>query len=71
METALQVFQTLGFPTACVLLLGYVGYKFLNRIMDENKNRESRYVDILETYSDRMNDIAQTLKEIQETLQKE
>lgn len=43
MESIIQIIQTLGFPVACVIFLCLFVYKYINRIMDENKAREDRY----------------------------
>lgn len=71
MESLVKVVETLGFPIACVVLLGYVGYKYLNRIMDENQQREKRYQDLLEDYADKMGEITKALTEIKNALKSE
>lgn len=64
MENVLQIIQTLGFPIACVVFLGWFVYKYINRIMDENKSREDHYQELLTNYGEKMAEISKALAEI-------
>lgn len=64
MDTVTQLIQTLGFPVACVVFMGWFCYKYINRIMDENKDREARYQEMLTTYGNKMAEISEALVEI-------
>ena len=64
MENVLQIIQTLGFPVACVVFLGWFVYKYINRIMDENKSREDHYQELLTNYGEKMAEISKALAEI-------
>lgn len=64
MENVLQIIQTLGFPIACVVFLGWFVYKYINRIMDENKTREDHYQELLTNYGEKMAEISKALAEI-------
>lgn len=64
MEQAIQIIQTLGFPIAVVIFLGFFCWKFIIRIMDENKERETCYRDMLTNYGEKMAEISEALAEI-------
>ena len=64
MEQAIQIIQTLGFPIAIVIFLGFFCWKFIVRIMDENKERETCYRDMLTNYGEKMAEIRKALVEI-------
>lgn len=64
METFLSVIQTVGFPIACVIGLSWFGAKYVGRIMDENKEREAKYQQMLVSYGEKMSQIAASLAEI-------
>lgn len=59
-----QIIQSLGFPVACVVFLGWFCYKYINRIMDENQSREARYQEMLTNYGTKMAEISKALAEI-------
>lgn len=64
MEAVITIVQTLGFPIACVVGLGWFAYTFVKRIQDENAAREAKYQTMLENYGARMAEIAEALAEI-------
>ena len=64
MEQITQIIQTLGFPIAIVIFLGFFCWKFIVRIMDENKERETCYRNMLMNYGEKMAEISEALVEI-------
>ena len=64
MEQVMQIIQTLGFPIAIVIFLGFFCWKFIVRIMDENKERETCYRNMLTNYGEKMAEISKALVEI-------
>ena len=64
MEQITQIIQTLGFPIAIVIFLGFFCWKFIVRIMDENKERETCYRNMLMNYGEKMAEISEALAEI-------
>ena len=64
MEQVTQIIQTLGFPIAIVIFLGFFCWKFIVRIMDENKERETCYRDMLMNYGEKMAEISEALAEV-------
>ena len=64
MEQAMQIIQALGFPIAIVIFLGFFCWKFIVRIMDENKERETCYRNMLTNYGEKMAEISKALVEI-------
>ena len=64
MEQVMQIIQTLGFPIAIVIFLGFFCWKFIVRIMDENKERETCYRNMLMNYGEKMAEISEALAEI-------
>lgn len=64
MEQIAQIIQTLGFPIAIVIFLGFFCWKFIVRIMDENKERETCYRDMLRNYGEKMAEISKALAEV-------
>ena len=64
MEQITQIIQTLGFPIAIVIFLGFFCWKFIVRIMDENKERETCYRDMLMNYGEKMAEISKALAEV-------
>ena len=64
MEQVMQIIQTLGFPIAIVIFLGFFCWKFIVRIMDENKERETCYRGMLTNYGEKMAEISKALVEI-------
>lgn len=80
MEAITTAFTSLGFPVACVAVLGWFIYKYIQRIQNDNANREVKLMDMLEhcqsklaeitTVLDRLcdevNDMRQDIKESQD-----
>ena len=64
MEQITQIIQTLGFPIAIVIFLGFFCWKFIVRIMDENKERETCYRNMLMNYGEKMAEISEALAEV-------
>lgn len=64
MEAVQQIIQSLGFPIAVCVGLGWFMYRFIERIQTENKDREDRLLSILETYGNRMQSITLTLEKL-------
>ncbi len=44
MEHIIEIIQTIGFPIACVLCLGFAYYKDNTRAKDEAKEREDKLI---------------------------
>lgn len=75
MEAIITVIQTLGFPIACVVGLGFFIWKFVTRIQDENKQREENYQKrednyqtLLVMYGEKMAEISAALERITQDL---
>jgi len=64
MEVVIQFIQTLGFPIAVAVAVGFIFYKVLIRVMDENKQREENYQKLLVDYGAKMGEITAALAEI-------
>lgn len=64
MEVVTQMIQTLGFPIACVVGLGWFAFTFVKRIQDENQSREDRLMDIIQTYGEKLQAITTTLEKL-------
>lgn len=56
--------QTLGFPIACVCGQGLFCWKFVSRIQDENKVREEKLMQMLESYGAKMQAISAALERL-------
>ena len=59
MQDSLTIIQTVGFPIFCVIALGYACFKFANRIMKSNEEREDKYINMLTKYSEQMDKLEQ------------
>lgn len=59
MQDYITIIQSVGFPIFCVLAMGFAMYKFANRIMQENKDRETQYINMLNKYSEQMDKLEQ------------
>ena len=64
MDVMLNIIQTLGFPIAACVGVGFVFYKLLVRVMDENASREEKYQTMLTEYGAKMSEISKALAEI-------
>ena len=64
MEPITAFITTLGFPIAAAAGIAFFFYKFLIRVMDENKQREEKYQSLLMTYGEQMAEISRNLAEI-------
>ena len=70
-NTVSQWIQTLGFPIAVCVGLGFFCFRFITRIQDENKareeayqKREESYQGLLMTYGEKMAEISSSLERI-------
>lgn len=70
MENAISLIQTLGFPIACCVFLCWFVYKYINRIMDENKTREDKYQEIIQEYGKNIATITSTLERMENKMEK-
>lgn len=70
LDTMISVFQTLGFPVACVVALMWFVYKYINRIMDENKHREENYQMMITEYGKNLATITSTLERMETKMEK-
>lgn len=70
MEQFIQVVQTQGFPIAVAGAIGFVFYKVLLRVMDENKTREEKYQTLLTSYGEKMAEISLVVSGISSTLER-
>lgn len=59
MADYLTIIQTLGFPIACVVGLAFFIYKFSIKIYDSEKEREDKYINMLNKYSEQMDKLEQ------------
>jgi len=55
---------TVGFPILSAVAIGFVFYKVIVRIMDENKVREENYQKLLLDYGEKMGEITSALAEM-------
>lgn len=69
MENAISLIQTLGFPIACCVFLCWFVYKYINRIMDENKTREDKYQEIIQEYGKNIATITSTLERMENKME--
>lgn len=55
-----DIIQTMGFPIACVIALGWYAYNTTNRIMDLTE----KVTNALTTVSGKMEELSDTIKEM-------
>lgn len=74
MDSAIDIITRFGFPIAACIGLGYVFYKLIIRIMDENKAREdklneqsAKMIEANNNYSNTLKDVANTINISNET----
>lgn len=70
MESIVSVVQSLGFPVACVIGLGIFVWKFVERIMDENKEREGKYQEMVSENNKALAEYGRNLATITSTLER-
>lgn len=59
---------SVGFPVAVTAAIGFLCYKFVIRVMDENQVREDGYKELLRHYGDKLGEISTTLATINNRL---
>ncbi len=68
MDTITEIIQSLGFPIACVVGLGYFCYVFVKRVQDENAAREEKYQTMLMEYGKSIADVSDKMADVSETM---
>lgn len=74
MDAVIDIIARFGFPIAACMVIGYVFYKIIIRIMDENKEREDKLreqngkmIEANNNYSTTLKDVANTINTSNET----
>lgn len=74
MDAVIDIVAKFGFPIAACIIIGYVFYKIIIRIMDENKEREDKLreqntqmIEANNNYSNTLKDVANTINTSNET----
>lgn len=70
MDAVINVIQSLGFPIACVIGLGWFLWRFVERIMDENKSREEKYQEMVSENNSALAEYGRNLTTITATLER-
>lgn len=68
MEGVIDIIAKFGFPIAACLGIGYVFYKIIIRIMDENKAREEKWTEQSAKMIEANNNYSNTLKDVANTI---
>lgn len=68
MQEIVTLITNLGFPIAVSLGLGAFIYKFIERIQNENQQREDKLMACLDKFGDSQKAIAQNLESMNERL---
>lgn len=69
MEAFLTIVQSLGFPIACVIALGYFVYKIWNTQAEVVQSREDRMLKQIDKFNDTLQDFNTTLITIDNRLE--
>jgi len=70
MDAVINIIQSLGFPIACVIGLGWFLWRFVERIMDENKEREAKYQEMVSENNKALTEYGRNLATITSTLER-
>lgn len=58
----LTVIQSVGFPISMVIALGIYAKDFINKVMEDNRNREAQLIEVNNKLSDSLAVIADTIE---------
>ena len=68
MTDAISLIQTVGFPIACVIALGYYLYTINKQMRDENATREERLYKIIDQQSEQMSALKTSIDTLNDTI---
>ena len=68
MTDAISIIQTVGFPIACVIALGYYLYTINKQMRDENATREERLYRIIDQQSEHMSALKTSIDTLNDTI---
>ena len=68
MTDAISIIQTVGFPIACVIALGYYLYTINKQMRDENATREERLYKIIDQQSEQMCALKTSIDTLNDTI---
>ena len=68
MTDAISIIQTVGFPIACVIALGYYLYTINKQMREENTTREERLYNIIDQQSEQMSALKTSIDTLNETI---
>lgn len=69
MEAVVTIIQTLGFPIACVVALGFFVWKMWNQQEVTYQNREEKFYEQLTRFNDTLDSFNATLTKIDSRLE--
>lgn len=69
LDTIITFIQTLGFPIACVVALGFFVWKVWNQQEDTYQNREEKFYEQLTRFNDALESFNVTLTKIDSRLE--
>lgn len=61
MEAITAAFTSLGFPVACVAVLGWFIYKYIQKIENNNSTRETKLMEMLDHCQSKLAEITTVL----------
>lgn len=64
MEAIANVFTSLGFPVACVVLLGWFTYKYIQKMESNNSAREAKLMEMLGHCQGKLSEITTVLERL-------
>lgn len=70
METILNVFQTVGFPIACVICLGWYLKNYIDKVERQNEERETNYRKLISAIQEEKKNLIELLNSYKESMSK-
>ena len=68
MTDAISIIQTVGFPIACVIALGYYLFTINKQMREESATREERLYKIIDEQSEQMSALKTSIDTLNETI---
>ena len=68
MTDAISIIQTVGFPIACVIALGYYLYMMTKQMREESATREERLYKIIDQQSEQMGALKTSIDTLNDTI---
>ena len=68
MENIVSIISTVGFPIAACIGLAYFMYKFFTDAQEANKEREDKYIEIIQTVTPELKTISENLAVVKDNV---